>query len=584
MPAELPLVPSAALLALGGLVLLLPAQIRWSRPLGVASIIAAALLPIALDPFVDPARSIGQALWQWSAIGGPTVQAAYHLDPLAAAAIALSIAFAGCASAAAARLPRRHPALSGLILAIGLVAIALVVTSDLVAAVVVLSALAALTALALLAFAPAAATARAAAYLAIGLQSWVLCALLISRHGSAGFGLDDLKPGAVTPGALLAATVGGLLFAGLYPVVAWMIEPEGALDPGPLGSLILMPAGISASLLVVRLLGASGAGAGSVPLPEVGPDVRLGLIVVILVSVALAVGLSGRIPLRPIAVGAVAIVLVAALPALGWAHLVLFATLLTAVYGGVVSLAWPDHWETIRSDLALVVLWIGVATASPLGVAGGLVALFARAGAALASSLWLEPDIEYIALAGGSAAFLVGALAGGLGASHATDPSVAMLGLAASAVIVVAELAQLARRSPAADVPVSLIASSTVVVLLLAALAAICAVPLEAIARDLMLTTRTLDGAQVVAIAASAAVAVILARAGRPVLPYLEAIAERSERAMAALDPVPIGVGVFRALEAATARSSIAFGAFEARAGVWLATLLIAALLVWAVR
>lgn len=585
MPAELPLVLSAIVLAASGLVLLLPARVRARQPAGIALVALATLLPIVLDPLVDPTRSTGRALWQWSALGGPTVQASYSLDPLAATTSALTIAFTGAAFANASRVTRRHPALQGLILAVGLVTIALVVTSDLVAAIVVLSAVSALTVLTLLAFAPAAATARAAAYLALGVQAWVLSALLISRHGSAGFAMGDLRAGALTPGALLAATVGGLLFAGLYPVVAWAIESDhDSVDPGPLGSLTTMPAGVAATVMVVRVLGASGVDPSRVPLPEVAPEIRLGLIVIVLLSVALAVGLSGRVPLRPIAVGAAAIVLIAALPTLGWAHLVLLAAILTALYAGVVSLAAPEHWETVRGDLALVVIWIGIGTGSPLGIAGGLLALFARAASALISSVWLVPDLEYIALAGGSAVFATGATAALFGASRANDPVVAALGLATALVVVIVELTQLARRSPPADVPASLTASSTVTILLLTVFGATLLVPLDAAVREHMTGPRTADGAQAVLITAIAAIAVILARAGRPLLPYLERIAGRSERVMRALDPVPIGVGSFRALEAATTRASAAFGAFETRAGVWLATLLIAALLVWAVH
>jgi hypothetical protein len=86
------------------------------------------------------------------------------------------------------------------------------------------------------------------------------------------------------------------------------------------------------------------------------------------------------------------------------------------------------------------------------------------------------------------------------------------------------------------------------------------------------------------AIAIGAAVAVVLARTVRPLLPYFEAAAERSGPAMRALDPAPIGVGAFRAIEAAATRSSVAFGIFERHAGVWLATVVIVGLLVWAAR
>ena len=207
---------------------------------GLASLLVAiaAALPLILEPLVDPTQAAGRALWQWSAVGGPTIQASYHLDMLSAIALALTIAFAGAAIASAARIEPRHPALAALILAIGLITMALVVTDDLVAAIVVLPVLAATTVLALFIVAPASATARAAAYLSIGLQAWVLSALLVSRSGSPTFLLAIVPDASVTPGAILAATLGALLFAGLYPVVFWSLE-EGTRDPGPLGQLFL---------------------------------------------------------------------------------------------------------------------------------------------------------------------------------------------------------------------------------------------------------------------------------------------------------------------------------------------------------
>ncbi|MBI2983161.1 MAG: hypothetical protein HYY42_03105, partial [Chloroflexi bacterium] len=392
MPAELPLVPTATALASSALLFFLPRASRLAHRSAIALIVAGAFLPIALDPLVDPTRSVGRALWQWSAVGGPTIQASYRLDALSAVSLALVLMFAGAAMATASRMERRHPALAALILAIGLVAIALVVTDDLVAAIVVLAVLALITMLALFAVAPVAATARAAGYLSFGLQAWMLAALLMSRSGSPTFQLGSVPPLAVTAGVMLAATLGALLFAGLYPVVAWSTDDtEAARDLGPLGSLVLMPAGIGATFLLIRLLGASDLATTEIALPELSFEVRLAFVVLVLLAVALSLAASGAVPMRPIAVGVIAIVIVAALPSLGWAHVVLISAILSVAYAGVVSLALPDHWETVRSDLALVAIWVAIATGSPLGIAGGIVALFARAAAAYASSLWLVP-------------------------------------------------------------------------------------------------------------------------------------------------------------------------------------------------
>jgi hypothetical protein len=585
MPAELPLVPSAIALASSALLFFLPGRASLVHRAAIGLVVLGAFLPVTLGPLIDPTRAAGRALWQWSAVGGPTIQASYRLDALSEVALALTAMYAGAAMATASRAERRHPALASLILAVGLVTIALVVTDDLVAAIVVLAVLAALTILALFAVTPVAATARAAAYLSIGLQAWVVAALLMSRSGSPTFLLGAVPSVAVTAGVMLAATLGALLFAGLYPVVAWSAdETEASRDVGPLGSLVLMPAGIGATFLLVRLLGASDLTTSAISLPALSFEVRLAFVVLVLLAVALALAASGRVPLRPIAVGVIAILLVAVLPSLGWAHVVLISAILTAGYAGVVSLALPDHWETVRSDLALVAIWIAVATGSPLAIAGGIVALFARAAAAFASSLWLVPHRDYVALVGGSAVYVAGVVVVGAGALTGTEPAVIALAVAGVALLVALELAQVGRRFRVADVPPDLDLASAIAAFGLALLATIVVVPLEADLRTHLPGPGAITSTHIAAIAVGAALAVVLARTVRPLLPYFEAAAERSGPVMRALDPAPVGVGAFRAVEAAATRASTAFGLFERRAGVWLATAVIVALLIWAVR
>ena len=51
-----------------------------------------------------------------------------------------------------------------------------------------------------------------------------------------------------------------------------------------------------------------------------------------------------------------------------------------------------------------------------------------------------------------------------------------------------------------------------------------------------------------------------------------------------AADPVPAGIGAFRSLERAVTVTSRGFALFERHAGVWLATVLIVALLIWSAR
>jgi hypothetical protein len=70
----------------------------------------------------------------------------------------------------------------------------------------------------------------------------------------------------------------------------------------------------------------------------------------------------------------------------------------------------------------------------------------------------------------------------------------------------------------------------------------------------------------------------------RPLLPGLDRLAARLQRFVWAADPVPTGVAIFRTLERAVTVASAGFALFEQRAGVWLAAVLIVALLVWSTR
>jgi len=67
-------------------------------------------------------------------------------------------------------------------------------------------------------------------------------------------------------------------------------------------------------------------------------------------------------------------------------------------------------------------------------------------------------------------------------------------------------------------------------------------------------------------------------------MPDLEPVAVRLRELIAVADPVPAGQLGFAALDAITSRTAAIFNLFEQRAGVWLATFLIIAVLVWSVR
>jgi hypothetical protein len=77
---------------------------------------------------------------------------------------------------------------------------------------------------------------------------------------------------------------------------------------------------------------------------------------------------------------------------------------------------------------------------------------------------------------------------------------------------------------------------------------------------------------------------VVAARAVRVLMPDLSALSARLETIVSVADPVPVAAASFRTLAGAATTFSAVFALFEERAGVWLALLLIATLLVWAVR
>ena len=77
---------------------------------------------------------------------------------------------------------------------------------------------------------------------------------------------------------------------------------------------------------------------------------------------------------------------------------------------------------------------------------------------------------------------------------------------------------------------------------------------------------------------------VIVARSVRPFVPDLAPFAERLRAVIAVADPVPAGHAAFAALDTIVSRTTATFTLFEQRAGVWLATVLIVALLIWSVR
>jgi hypothetical protein len=587
--AELPLIASAAALALVALCLLVPLPLsRLTAFVAVALALGAVIAPLALATAIDPAHAAGRALWEWSAAGGPTVRASYRFDGIAAIGVAVGAAYAGAGLFGAARATERHPLLPSAILALGLVFFALAVTEDLIAGTVVLGVVASITILATLAVAPLPATTRLAAYLAVGIQFFVLAALLLSRFGGASFRFDAITPGSVSPGAILAASIGAALFAGLYPFIPWRFQVQLR---GPelerLRGVITMPAGVAASLLLLRLLGTTRGDVTSVGLPAIAIEWRALAAVLALLPVGLAAWRTGRVPVRGAIIAAALIGVLAAYPTLHWAHLILVATLLTVLYAAAVSLALPEQWEVVRYDVTLAAFWIALAVGTPTAIAGGLFILVADAIVALAESIWTRGG--YVVVIAGSAATVTGLIVIGFGSLTAMDAGAQGLALTGLVAIAALVLVHVGRRLDRVGVPLAL-----------DGLAAAAALGITTLI-GLTVSVPLYQGVSVVfgrpfepgiantpfgfiAAIAIATLLVVIARSLRPFMPDLAPFAVRLRELIAVADPVPAGQAAFAALDTIASRTTAIFSLFEQRAGVWLATLLIIAVLVWSVR
>ncbi|MGH2449686.1 MAG: hypothetical protein ACRDGE_00135 [Candidatus Limnocylindria bacterium] len=588
---ELPLLLAASALASAAALRFVPgAETSWRTALALVIATLGALTPLLFYPLIDPARAGGRGLWDWSAVGGPTVQAAYRFDGIAAVAIAVGTAYAAAALLGIGRLVRRPPVLPSLVLAIGLTFIGIVVADDLIAATVALGVLAVLTVLALLIVAPPPATARIAAYFALGIQALVISALLVSRFGGASYRFVDILPGAISPGVIAAASVGAALFAGLYPFVPWRFSRPAARpsEGEALRGLVAMPAGIGATLVLLRLLGATRIDITEIGVPRVPLELRL-VMAAVVAAIALGLVLRSRpLPMRPVLVAGALLVAIVIYPLLHWSHLVLIAAILTTVYAATVSLGLPDEWDVVRYDVALAALWVGLALGTPVALAAALALLAGDAVGSLAESIWMPPHRAYIVLVASSTIVVGGLLGIGIGALSAPDLPARALALVALLFILALELAHIGRRLGLALVPAELdMASVTAAFLGAILLAILMATPLvEGVAISLGRPFGGLSAAplSVTAVAVVATLLVVMARAAQPFLPDLERFAGRVRGYVRLFDPVPAGIGTFRLLEVTAVRSSAAFNLFERRAGAWLATLLIVAVLVWSVR
>ena len=586
MTAELPLIASATALALAGL--LLATRSKYATPPAIVAAIFACVAPLVLATLIDPANAAGRALWEWSAAGGPTVRASYRFDGIAAIGVAVGAAYAGAGLFGAARATRRHPLLPSAILALGLVFFALAVTEDLIAGTVVLGVLAAITVMAALAVAPLPATTRLAAYLAVGIQFFVLAALLLSRFGGASFRFDAISPTSVSPGAILAASVGAALFAGLYPFIPWRFraQPRGP-DLERLRGVITMPAGVAASVLLLRLLATTRGDITAIGLPGLALEWRLVAALVAVLAFGVAARRAGRLPRRAAILTVAFVAALAGYDAIHWADVILVATLLSVLYAAGVSLALPEQWEVVRYDVTLAAFWIALAVGTPTAIAGGLFILVADALVALAESIWARGG--YVIVIAGSSATVTGLIVIGSGSLAAMDIGAQALSLAGLVAIGLLVLVHVGRRLDRVGVPIALdglAAASGLGITTLIGLAV--SVPLYqgvslVFGRPFEPGIASTPFGFLAAIAV-ATLLVMIARSIRPFMPDLEPIAVRLRELIAVADPVPAGQLAFAALDAITSRTASIFNLFEQRAGVWLATLLIIAVLVWSVR
>ena len=562
--------------------------IRWRIPFAATCCAIAGLAPLLLYVVRDPERAQGRALWEWSAVGGPTIQASYRLDGLAAISVAIGALYVAAALVATTRVSARHQLLRPVILLNGLVFITLAVTDDLIADIVVLGAIAALTSFIAVLVSPAAAVARITAYLAGGVQGFVVAALLLSRFGGASFRFDAISADAITPGVVLAASLGAALFAGLYPFVPWGYRTEEAGERESLRGLLTMPAGLAATLVLCRLLGATRIDLAMLGLPAIVSPVLIAVVVAVLALRFIV--RRGRPGLRRrIALSVLVLVVIQLYPFLHWSHLVLLAALLTIAYAAAVSLALPEQWAISRYDVVLAALWIALATGSPTALAGAFVVVAGGGLAAVSDGFWMPPHRSYITSMASSTVIVAGALTIAFGAIEAPDLVTLIFAVVAASAVVGLELSHAGRRLSIAAVPVDLDVSAsiasflgTVMVVLALSLPMLDAMS-EAFGRPY---TRSLDEVVTLipVITVVATLLVVVARAVRVLLPELTALTTRLATVVSAADPVPVATASFRALAGSATTVSSVFAAFEERAGVWLALMLIATLLVWAVR
>jgi hypothetical protein len=305
----------------------------------------------------------------------------------------------------------------------------------------------------------------------------------------------------------------------------------------------------------------------------------------LLVAFAIRARARGSVSRRAFVTTVLAAAVFAGWDELRWSYVVLAAAALTVLYAAAVSIALPDQWEVARHDVTLATLWIAFAVGTPIALAAGLFILVTAAFAAVLESVWMPPHRAYIATMVTSVWTVTGVIGLGAGAATAANLPTAVAAVLVVVLVLGLELAQAGRRLAQGEAPPALDIAAAVAALLSTALvASVLSLPIPDALATLGRPLDLIDPVIALVTVVAAAVLVIAARMLRPLLPSFEAFSVRLQRFVWAADPVPMGVATFRALERAVTIASAGFAIFEQRAGVWLAAVLIVALLVWSTR
>jgi hypothetical protein len=197
----------------------------------------------------------------------------------------------------------------------------------------------------------------------------------------------------------------------------------------------------------------------------------------------------------------------------------------------------------------------------------------------------MPPHRAYIATMATSVWTVTGVIGLATGAAAAADPATAIAAVLVIMVVLFLELAHAGRRLAQGEAPPDLDMAAAVSALFSTALvASLLSLPIPDALVVLRRPLEPIDPVVAIGTVVAATILVIAARMLRPLLPDLDALAARLQRFVWAADPVPAGAATFRALERAVTVASAGFAVFEQRAGVWLAAVLIVALLVWSTR